>query len=118
MLAKSSVDSTWFATYGVSWSHDGRFISATQETIVGGYRIRPVVVDATTGEIKTVGVMTWPDMGRTAWLPGNAILLSARERAQGPYQFTDVGFSRGRPLNLRTRAPPARCSSTPTRAPS
>jgi Tol biopolymer transport system component len=39
--------------------------------------------------------MTWPGVGRTAWLPGNAILFSARERAQGPYQFWTVQFPDG-----------------------
>jgi Tol biopolymer transport system component/tRNA A-37 threonylcarbamoyl transferase component Bud32 len=100
-LAVTSLDESWFAELGVSWSHDGTRLSVTQATVVGGYRMRPVVVHVDTGRIETVGSKTWAEVGRTAWLPGNSgILFTAREHLVGALQFWTVGYPHGAPAQI------------------
>jgi Tol biopolymer transport system component/tRNA A-37 threonylcarbamoyl transferase component Bud32 len=102
-LAVSSTDDSWFAELGVSWSHDGTRLSATQATVVGGYRMRPVVIHADTGEIETPGSRTWAELGRTAWLPDNtAILFTAADRLASGYQFWMVRYPDGAPMQITT----------------
>lgn len=92
-LATGSFQDTWFEGPAVAWSADGKLISATQATIVGGYRMRPVSVDAETGKVQTLGSETWAQVGRTTFLPGNrGILFAASERILGAYQFWIAPF--------------------------
>ena len=76
-----------FLAPGVAWSHDGKWISASQEIVTPSYHMRPVLVDAASGELHTIGEQTWVELGRTQWLPGNRLLFTARERPEGPFQF-------------------------------
>ncbi|MBA2260667.1 MAG: serine/threonine-protein kinase [Acidobacteria bacterium] len=101
-LAIGSLQNSWFkGEGGVSWSADAKLLSTSQATIVGGYRVRPVVVDAVTGTVTLPGSATWTDVGRTAWLPDSrAILFAAREHIQGPYQFWIAPHSAGEPRRI------------------
>jgi eukaryotic-like serine/threonine-protein kinase len=100
-LATGSLTDAWLEARGLSWSADGRLISATQASIAGGYRMRPVAVDAATGAVQTLGTRTWAEVGRTVWLPGNSgILFTARERFLGPYQFWIVAYPGGEARRL------------------
>ncbi|MDQ3420775.1 MAG: protein kinase, partial [Acidobacteriota bacterium] len=95
-IATSSLESTWFDAVGMSWSPDGKSLSAAQSTIVGGYRMRPVIVDVASGKVTTLGSRTWPNVGRSVWLPGStAILFAAREHLAGTYQFYIAGLVDG-----------------------
>jgi Tol biopolymer transport system component len=49
--------------------------------------MRPILIDAETGEITTIGPQSWLIVGRTVWLPGGRLLFSAMDRVNGPYQF-------------------------------
>ena len=81
---------------GVAWSHDGKWISVSQEVFKNAVPSgRPLVVDATTGEIHAINEQTWLQMGRTQWLPGNRVLFTAQERPEGPYQFWIAPFPGG-----------------------
>jgi eukaryotic-like serine/threonine-protein kinase len=105
VVAVSAINESPFDGRGVSWSPDGRFISTTQAMIAGGYRVRPVVVDATTGAVQPLGATTWADLGRTAWLPGNrAVLFTARERHLGLYQFWIVQYPGGEATRITSDA--------------
>ncbi len=86
-LASLSTDGGGFAPFGVAWSPDGKWISATQDFERDSFTMRPILVDAETGELRMLGTQKWLLLGRTAWLPGNRLLFSAMERLNGPYQF-------------------------------
>jgi len=86
---------TPLAAPGVAWSHDGKWISASQEMMAPSFHGRPVVIDAATGELHTIGEQTWAEMGRTQWLPGNRVLFTAAERPQGAFQFWIAPFPGG-----------------------
>jgi Tol biopolymer transport system component len=94
-LASRSVDEGAFSWPGVTWSPDGDWISVPQD--VGGdqFHMRPVIVNAESGEVRALGSETWLLVGRTAWLPGNRLLFSAMERVNGPYQFWIVDLAGG-----------------------
>jgi len=94
-LLTTSLDSTWFDEPGVSWSMDGKWISATQTSIVGGFQMRPVVIDAATGRLSVLGSQTWAEVGRTAWLPGNRVVFAARERPMAPAQYWIASYPDG-----------------------
>ena len=73
---------------GVSWSPDGKRLAVTQGSVVGGYRLRPVIVDVATGRSSRSARQTWVDLGRPVWLPdGSGVLFPARERSEGAFQF-------------------------------
>ena len=57
-LAVGSTLDSWFEGPAVSWSADGQLLSATQATVVGGYRMRPVVVEVGTGKVDVLGPQT------------------------------------------------------------
>jgi eukaryotic-like serine/threonine-protein kinase len=80
---------------GVAWSHDGKWISASQEMFDSVPYGRPVVIDAATGELHRISEQRWVQMGRTQWLPGNRVLFTAAERPQGAFQFWIAPFPGG-----------------------
>lgn len=87
-LATNTSNETWFEDVGVSWSHDGKRLSTAQATTVGGFRMRLVILDAETGKLDPLGDVTFDDVGRTAWLPGNrGLLFAAREAFGAKHQF-------------------------------
>ena len=87
-LASGSLDTVWFADNGVSWSPDGARIAVVQISVMGGYRMRLVLVDVETGRVDPLGSTTWVDAGRPVWLPdGRGVLFPARERSEGAFQF-------------------------------
>ncbi len=105
VLVANASEDTWFQDLGVSWSHDGSLISVTQASIVGGYRMRPVVVVAATGKVEPLDATTWTEVGRTAWLPGNrGLLFAARQGITGPYQFWTARFPDGHATRLTNDA--------------
>jgi Tol biopolymer transport system component len=87
LITGGSSSESWIDGLGVSWSADGSLLTATQTTVVGGFRMRPVVVHVASGTVEPLGTQTWTTLGRTAWLPGNAVLFAAAERVMGAYQF-------------------------------
>jgi Tol biopolymer transport system component len=89
---------------GVAWSHDGKWISASQEMFDAVPYGRPVVIDAATGELHRISEQTWVQMGRTQWLPGNRVLFTAQERPDGPYQFWIAAFPGGRARRVTDEA--------------
>lgn len=76
-----------FEDFGVAWSLDGNWISATTDDGANSLGKRLMIVNVDNAETRTLGARSWLLMGRTAWLPGNRLLFSAMERANGPYQF-------------------------------
>ena len=84
-----------FDDFGLAWSHDGKWISATMDDEAETRGMRPAIINAETAEFRTLGSETWLLMGRTAWLPGNRLLFSAMERQNGPYQFWIVDIAGG-----------------------
>ena len=104
-LAVGHMDSTWFATSGVSWSADGKRLAVIQGTVVGGYRLRPVLVDVETGKVEPLGSTTWVDLGRPVWLPdGSGVLFPARERSEGAFQFWIARYPGGEPARITNDA--------------
>ena len=89
------MDEGAFSWPGVTWSPDGKWISVPQDLGGDQFQMRPILVNADTGEVKTLGNQTWLLVGRTAWLPGNRLLFSAMERVNGPYQFWVVDLAGG-----------------------
>ena len=104
-LVSRSTEGGGFATVGVSWSPDGRWISATQDFERDRFTMRPLAINVDTGETRTIGTDAWLYVGRTAWLPGERILFSAMERVNGPYQFwiADLAGSPPRRITNETR---------------
>jgi len=99
------MDSTWFATSGVSWSADGKRLAVIQGTVVGGYRLRPVLVDVEAGRVEPLGSTTWVDLGRPVWLPdGSGVLLTARERSEGAFQFWIARYPGGEAARITNDA--------------
>jgi len=104
-LLSSTMAETWFENAGLSWSPDGKLISTTQATIVGGYRMRPVVIDVETGKLSTISNDTWAGVGRTAWLPGShSFLFAAQESIVGPFQFWIAQYPGGRATRITNDA--------------
>lgn len=95
---------TWLDYPGLAWSPDGRRLAGIQASAVGGFRLRPVVVDVESGAIEPVGTRTWPQFGRTAWLPDNVILFSAPERVDGPHQFWTVKYPAGEAIRITSES--------------
>ncbi|HXT69315.1 MAG TPA: protein kinase [Vicinamibacterales bacterium] len=79
---------------GVTWSHDGKWLSTSQGTAAGTEEW-PVVIDVASGHVQAVSNQTWVEMGRTQWLPGNRVLFTASERARGAFQFWIAPFPGG-----------------------
>jgi eukaryotic-like serine/threonine-protein kinase len=104
-LAAGHMDSTWFATLGVSWSPDGRRLAVVQGSVVGGYRLRPVLIEVDTGRVEALGSTTWVDLGRPVWLPdGSGVLFPARERSEGAFQFWIARYPGGEPARITNDA--------------
>ncbi|MDQ3488634.1 MAG: protein kinase, partial [Acidobacteriota bacterium] len=95
---------TWLDNPGLAWSPDGRRLAGIQGSAAGGFRLRPVVVDVESGAIEPVGTRTWPQFGRTAWLPDNVILFSAPERVDGPHQFWTVKYPGGEAIRITSES--------------
>jgi Tol biopolymer transport system component/predicted Ser/Thr protein kinase len=90
---------------GVAWSPDGKWISASQEMFKDTLPYsRPLVIDATTGEIHMISEQTWLSMGRTQWLPGNRVLFTAQEGPNGPFQFWIAPFPGGQARRVTDEA--------------
>ena len=100
----ATTEEAWLDYPGLAWSPDGKLLSASQGTTVGGFQMRPAVVHLERGTVETVGTRTWPSVGRTAWLPGNVLLFSAPERADGPDQFWTVKYPDGEAIRVTTDA--------------
>ena len=90
----------WVDYPGLAWSPDGRWLAGNQGSSAGGRRARPVVIDVESGAIEPVGTRSWPQFGRTTWLPGNVILFSAPERADGPHQFWTIKYPGGEAVRI------------------
>jgi serine/threonine protein kinase/Tol biopolymer transport system component len=95
-LATGSIVETWLAGLGVAWSPNGRYISATQYTVVGGYRARLAVVDLETEKLEVLQGEAWTEAGRTVWFPDNRhILISGRQEVLGAHQFWVATYPEG-----------------------
>ena len=100
-LTVTKVAESWIDPIALSWSSDGKLLSATGRTTVGGMRMRPLIVDVQTGQVQPLGTQTWPDVGRTVWLPNtSAVLFSAMERYAGPYQFWIASYPDGKATRI------------------
>jgi eukaryotic-like serine/threonine-protein kinase len=94
-IATSQPGAARFGKAGVAWSADGKWISAAESLWPKEIGMRPVVVDADTGEVHTVDTRSWIDVGRTAWLPNNRLLFAASEGPNSPFQFWIADFPGG-----------------------
>jgi serine/threonine protein kinase/Tol biopolymer transport system component len=83
------------AAPGVAWSQDGKWISASQVLPAPSINMRPVVIDAATGQVHRINEQTWAQMGRTQWLPGNRVLFTATQGPEGAFQFWIAPFPGG-----------------------
>jgi len=99
-IATSSLDEMWFEEVGVSWSPNGKWLSANQATTIGGYHMRAVVVDVESGKVTALGSRKWGAVGRTVWLGNDTVLFSAREHATGTFQFWMVQYPGGEAVQL------------------
>src|SRR5687768_11998051 len=96
-LARATVDDSWLSGVGVAWSPDGRFISASQFRVAGGFRAQLAVIDIETGKLQVLDAESWTDMGRTVWFPDSKhLLISARQEVLGAFQFWIATFPDGR----------------------
>ena len=104
-VAVTKVADAWFEESGVSWSPDGRLLSLTQSTLVGGYRMQPVIVHVDSGKVERLGTRTWAAMGRTAWLPGTSgVLFTARDHIGDSLQFWMAEYPGGNARQITSDA--------------
>ena len=96
-LARSPIEGEWLSGLGVAWSPDGRFISASQFRVAGGFRARLAVIEVETEKLQVLDAQSWTEMGRTVWFPDSKhLLISARQDTLGAHQFWIATYPEGR----------------------
>ncbi|HEX8737585.1 MAG TPA: winged helix-turn-helix domain-containing protein [Pyrinomonadaceae bacterium] len=74
-----------FTNSGVSWSPDGRLLSATVfQPENNRTSVQIAVVDAETGEQKTISHENWISAGQTIWLKDGSGIFAVAYRAKSP----------------------------------
>ncbi|MDQ3419046.1 MAG: serine/threonine-protein kinase [Acidobacteriota bacterium] len=87
-LAFASFTDAWLSGLGIAWSPNGKFISASQLSVAGGFRVRLAILEVETEKLQVFAAPSWTDMGRTVWFPDSEhILVSARQDVLGANQF-------------------------------
>ncbi len=70
-----------------SWSPDGSRIATADASLEGGYHMRVVEIDVSTGSRREIGTTRWDSIEEVVWLPAGALLLCARETIGAQHQI-------------------------------
>jgi eukaryotic-like serine/threonine-protein kinase len=98
-VLKTRQDNEGFSIYGLSWSPDGNLVVCpTTAWTDKGYRVDVVAFDVRTEnpQPQPISTKSWFAILQVAWQADmSGVVISAREKATGPYQLWEITYPSG-----------------------